>query len=157
MRTLTLEVAQHIGNSIVRAISMQPTDGLVVEPPSRHRDGISVPVGDVTKGHVFNTLGVPLDVPPESLDVKERWEIHRPAPLRPARRQDRDVRDRHQGHRSPHAVRRGGKIGLFGGAGVGKTVLIQEMIRRVAKSTVASRCSPASANAPARATTCGWK
>ena len=80
-RTLTLEVAQHIGDNLVRAISMQPTDGMVRgSTVSDTGAAISVPVGDVTKGHVFNTLGESLDVPTSSLQVKERWPIHRNAP-----------------------------------------------------------------------------
>ena len=135
-RTLTLEVAQHVGDNIVRAISMQPTDGLVRGADvSDTGAAISVPVGDVTKGHVFNALGLPLDVPADSLKVDERWPIHRHAPafdqLEP--RTEMFV----TGIKvidllTPYV--RGGKIGLFGGAGVGKTVLIQEMIRRVAKN-----------------------
>ncbi len=135
-RTLTLEAAQHIGDNMVRAISMQPTDGLVRGVAVTDTGAaISVPVGDVTKGHVFNVLGVPLDVSAESLEVKERWPIHRHAPafdqLEP--RTEMFV----TGIKvidllTPYV--RGGKIGLFGGAGVGKTVLIQEMIRRVARN-----------------------
>src|SRR6266702_1772250 len=135
-RTLTLEVAQHIGDNMVRAISMQPTDGLVREAPVTDTGApISVPVGDVTKGHVFNVLGETLDVPTASLKVTERWPIHRQAPaldqLEP--RTEMFV----TGIKvidllTPYVS--GGKIGLFGGAGVGKTVLIQEMIRRVAKN-----------------------
>ena len=80
-RTLTLEVAQHIGDNVVRAISMQPTDGMVRGASVVDTGAaISVPVGDVTKGHVFNTLGESLDVPTSSLDIKERWPIHRTAP-----------------------------------------------------------------------------
>ena len=70
-RTLTLEVAQHIGDNLVRAISMQPTDGMVRGAEVTDTgSAISVPVGDVTKGHVFNTLGESLDVPTSSLDIK---------------------------------------------------------------------------------------
>ena len=100
-RTLTLEVEQHIGDNMVRAISLQPTDGLVRGAEVTYTGApITVPVGDVTKGHVFNVLGDPLDVPKSSLDITERWPIHRPAAAaRPARVQDRDVRHRHQGHR----------------------------------------------------------
>ena len=77
-RTLTLEVAQHIGDNIVRAISMQPTDGLVRgSQVTDTGSAITVPVGDVTKGHVFNTLGEPLDIEVDKLDIKERWPIHR--------------------------------------------------------------------------------
>ncbi len=134
-RMLTLEVAQHIGDNLVRAISMQPTDGLVRGAHVRDTGaGISVPVGDVTKGHVFNTLGVPLDVPADSLDVKERWEIHRQPPAFDQLEGKTEMFE--TGIKvidllTPYV--RGGKIGLFGGAGVGKTVLIQEMIRRVAQ------------------------
>src|ERR1700734_1009940 len=135
-RTLTLEVEQHIGDNMVRAISLQPTDGLV-----RGAEGIntgapiSVPVGDVTKGHVFNVLGDPLDVPKESLNITERWPIHRLAP--PLDQLESKTEMFVTGIKvidllTPYV--RGGKIALFGGAGVGKTVLIQEMIRRVAKN-----------------------
>src|SRR5271170_5357064 len=134
-RTLTMEVEQHIGDNIVRAISMQPTDGLVRGAEVINTGApISVPVGDVTKGHVFDVLGNSLDVPTSSLDVTERWPIHRDPPqldqLEPETQMfvtGIKVIDL----LTPYV--RGGKIGLFGGAGVGKTVLIQEMIRRVAK------------------------
>src|SRR6202034_261410 len=72
-KTLTLEIAQHLGDDTVRAISMQPTDGLIRGAAVTDTGGpITVPVGDVTKGHVFNVLGDPLDVPKASLDIKER-------------------------------------------------------------------------------------
>jgi F-type H+-transporting ATPase subunit beta len=135
-RTLTLEVEQHIGDNIVRAISLQPTDGLVRGAEVTSTGGpISVPVGDVTKGHVFNALGVPLDVPEASLNVTERWPIHRLAP--PLDQLEPKTEMFVTGIKvldllTPYV--RGGKIGLFGGAGVGKTVLIQEMIRRVAQN-----------------------
>src|ERR1700751_6095710 len=135
-RTLTLEVEQHIGDNVVRAISLEPTDGLVrgAEVISTGAP-ISVPVGDVTKGHVFNVLGDPLDVPKSSLNITERWPIHRPAP--PLDQLESKTEMFVTGIKvidllTPYV--RGGKIGLFGGAGVGKTVLIQEMIRRVAKN-----------------------
>src|SRR6201994_4076141 len=134
-RTLTLEVEQHIGDNVVRAISLEPTDGLVrgAEVISTGAP-ISVPVGDVTKGHVFNALGIPLDVEPSSLEINERWAIHRPAP--PFDELESKTEMFTTGIKvvdllAPYV--RGGKIGLFGGAGVGKTVVIQEMIRRVAK------------------------
>jgi F-type H+-transporting ATPase subunit beta len=135
-RTLTLEVEQHIGDNVVRAISMQPTDGLVRGAVVTNTGApIEVPVGDVTKGHVFNALGVPLDVPLASLDVQERWSIHRDPP--PLDQLEPKTEMFVTGIKvidllTPYV--RGGKIGLFGGAGVGKTVLIQEMIRRVAKN-----------------------
>jgi F-type H+/Na+-transporting ATPase subunit beta len=135
-RTLTLEVEQHIGDNMVRAISMQPTDGLVrgAEVTSTGAP-IEVPVGDVTKGHVFNALGETLDVSSSSLQVTERWPIHRSAP--PLDQLEPKTEMFVTGIKvidllTPYV--RGGKIGLFGGAGVGKTVLIQEMIRRVAKN-----------------------
>src|SRR6185503_19223368 len=80
-KTLTLEVAQHLGDNVVRAISMQPTDGLVRSAAVLDTGGpISVPVGDVTKGHVWNALGETLDVETSSLKITERWGIHRKAP-----------------------------------------------------------------------------
>src|SRR5438445_434252 len=135
-RTLTLEVALHIGDNMVRAISMQPTDGLVRGAPVTDTGGpITVPVGDVTKGHVFNVLGETLDVPTESLKINERWSIHRDAPafdqLEP-RTEILETGIKVLDLLTPYV--KGGKVGLFGGAGVGKTVLIQEMITRVAKN-----------------------
>ena len=135
-RTLTLEVAQHIGDNLVRAISMQPTDGMVRGSAVADTGApISVPVGDVTKGHVFNTLGESLDVPTSSLDIKERWPIHRTAPAFDQLESKTEMFE--TGIKvidllTPYV--KGGKIGLFGGAGVGKTVLIQEMIYRVAEN-----------------------
>src|SRR5438067_9496641 len=80
-KTLTLEVAQHVGDNMVRAISMQQTDGLVRGATVTDTgEAISVPVGDVTKGHVFNVLGETLDVPTSSLPAPQRWPIHRDAP-----------------------------------------------------------------------------
>jgi F-type H+-transporting ATPase subunit beta len=129
------EVAQQIGDNRIRAICLKPTDGLTRGTTVRNLGhGIQVPVGDQVLGHIFNVWGQPLDV--ESIgEVKERWDIHRPAP-------NFDTLE-------PKAVMfetgikvidlltpylQGGKIGLFGGAGVGKTVLITEMIRRVAQN-----------------------
>jgi F-type H+-transporting ATPase subunit beta len=134
-RTLTLEVALHLGDDIVRAISMQPTDGLVRGAAVTDTGGpISVPVGNAVKGHVFNALGACLDAPGVGEDA-EHWPIHRRPP----------AFDQLEGKTeqlvtgikvidllTPYV--QGGKIGLFGGAGVGKTVLIQEMITRVAKN-----------------------
>jgi F-type H+-transporting ATPase subunit beta len=135
-RTLTLEVEQHIGNGMVRAISLQPTDGLV--RGARVTDSgrsIEVPVGDVTKGHVFSTIGDCLNLKEgEELEVTERWGIHRKAPAFDQLESKTEMF--HTGIKvidllTPYV--QGGKIGLFGGAGVGKTVLIQEMIARVAR------------------------
>src|ERR671914_1791449 len=135
-KTLTLEVAQHLGDNLVRAISMQPTDGLVRGAPVVDTGAsITVPVGYVTKGHVWNALGETLDVPTSSLKITERWGIHRTAPpidqLEP-RREMLETGIKVLDLLTPYV--KGGKIGLFGGAGVGKTVLIQEMIIRVANN-----------------------
>src|SRR5882672_9902539 len=136
-KTLTLEVAQHLGDNMIRAISMQPTDGLVRGTDVTDTgSGISVPVGDVTKGHVFNAVGEVLNLKEgEKLDIKERWPIHRHAPafadLEP-KTEMLETGIKVLDLLAPYV--KGGKIGLFGGAGVGKTVLIQEMIVRVANN-----------------------
>ncbi len=134
--TITLEVAQHIGDGMVRAISMKPTDGMVRGAQVTDTGGpISVPVGDVTLGRVFNTTGDCMNLEEgEQLDVEERWAIHRKAPAfdqLEARTQMFETGIKVIDLLTPYV--QGGKIGLFGGAGVGKTVLIQEMIARVAK------------------------
>src|SRR6476469_2191175 len=136
-KTITLEVAQHLGDNMIRAISMQPTDGLVRGAEVRDTgEGISVPVGDVTKGHVFNVIGECLNLKPgEKLEIKDRWEIHRKPPafadLEP-KTEMLETGIKVLDLLAPYV--KGGKIGLFGGAGVGKTVLIQEMITRVARN-----------------------
>ncbi|MGH3425941.1 MAG: F0F1 ATP synthase subunit beta, partial [Nocardioidaceae bacterium] len=133
---LTLEVAQHIGDGLVRAISMRPTDGVVRGSQVTDTGGpISVPVGDVTLGHVFNTIGECLNLADgEKLEIKDRWGIHRKAPAFDTLESKTEMFE--TGIKvidllTPYVL--GGKIGLFGGAGVGKTVLIQEMIARVAR------------------------
>src|SRR5918997_4310950 len=133
-KTLTLEVAQHLGDNMVRAISMQPTDGLVRGSEVRDTGGpITVPVGDVTKGKVFNAIGEVLNADPSTLEGAERWGIHRHAPafadLEP-KTEMLETGIKVLDLLAPYV--KGGKIGLFGGAGVGKTVLIQEMVIRVA-------------------------
>ncbi|GIJ53180.1 ATP synthase subunit beta [Virgisporangium aurantiacum] len=135
-RRLTLEVAQHLGDNMVRAISMQPTDGLVRGAEVRDTGGpITVPVGDVTKGKVFNAIGEVLNADPSTLDGAERWGIHRQPPpfadLEP-KTEMLETGIKVLDLLAPYV--KGGKIGLFGGAGVGKTVLIQEMIIRVANN-----------------------
>ncbi|MEU6813571.1 F0F1 ATP synthase subunit beta [Streptomyces sp. NPDC046860] len=133
-KTLTLEVAQHLGDGLVRTISMQPTDGLVRQSVvTDSGDAISVPVGDFTKGKVFNTLGEVLNV--DEKHTGERWPIHRKAPNFDELESKTEMFE--TGVKvidllTPYV--KGGKIGLFGGAGVGKTVLIQEMIYRVANN-----------------------
>ncbi|MDX3639496.1 F0F1 ATP synthase subunit beta [Streptomyces sp. MB09-02B] len=133
-KTLTLEVAQHLGDGLVRTISMQPTDGLVRQAPVTDSGAsITVPVGDFTKGKVFNTLGEVLNV--DEQYTGERWGIHRKAPNFDELESKTEMFE--TGVKvidllTPYV--KGGKIGLFGGAGVGKTVLIQEMIYRVANN-----------------------
>lgn len=136
-RTLTLEVANHLGDNVVRAISMQPTDGMVRGAEVRDTgDPISVPVGNETKGKVFNVLGDCLNLEPgQKLEVSERWPIHRKPPAFAELEPKTEMLE--TGVKvidllAPYV--KGGKIGLFGGAGVGKTVLIQEMIIRVARN-----------------------
>jgi len=128
------EVAQHLGDSKVRAIAMKGTDGLVRGASARNTGGpISVPVGPKTLGHIFNVLGEPLDPAGEGIDFDERWPIHRPAPAFAdvgAQRELFETGIKVIDLLEPYV--RGGKIGMFGGAGVGKTVIIQEMIHRVA-------------------------
>ncbi|HEU5149243.1 MAG TPA: F0F1 ATP synthase subunit beta [Iamia sp.] len=131
------EVAQQIGDGRVRAICLKPTDGLRRGQAVRNTGaGITVPVGDKVLGHVFNVIGEPLDITSEELgEVETRWEIHRDAPTFDALEPSATVFE--TGIKvidllTPY--KQGGKIGLFGGAGVGKTVLIQEMIRRVAQN-----------------------
>ena len=133
-RLVTLEVAQHLGDNVVRTIAMQPTDGLVrgvkvVDTGS----SISVPVGDVVKGHIFNALGECLDEPGLGRDGLQ-WSIHREPPSYDQLEGKTEILE--TGIKvidllTPYV--KGGKIGLFGGAGVGKTVLIQEMITRIAR------------------------
>jgi F-type H+-transporting ATPase subunit beta len=133
-KTLTLEVAQHLGDGLVRTISMQPTDGLVRQATVTNTGtGITVPVGDFTKGKVFNTLGDVLNS--DEKYTGERWSIHRKAPRFDELESKTEMFE--TGVKvidllTPYV--KGGKIGLFGGAGVGKTVLIQEMIYRVANN-----------------------
>src|SRR5947209_5740577 len=134
-KTMTLEVALHLGDNTVRAIAMQPADGLVRGAPVTDTgSAISVPVGDQVKGHVFNMLGQCLDAPDTEFSG-DRWEIHRDPP--PFDQLEGKTEMLETGLKvidllTPYV--QGGKIGLFGGAGVGKTVLIQEMIIRVARN-----------------------
>jgi len=131
---ITLETALHIGDNLVRAIALKPTDGMRRGAEVRDTGApISVPVGDITKGHVWNVTGDVLNVDPASIEVTERWPIHRPAPRFDALESRTEMLE--TGIKvldllTPYV--KGGKIGLFGGAGVGKTVLIQEMIYRIA-------------------------
>ena len=134
--TIMAEVAQQLGDSRVRAVALKPTDGLTRGTAVKNTGaGITVPVGDVTLGHVWNVTGESLDVPTDTLEIDTRWEIHRPAPtfdsLEPSAKMF-ETGIKVIDLLTPY--KEGGKIGLFGGAGVGKTVLIQEMITRVASN-----------------------
>jgi F-type H+/Na+-transporting ATPase subunit beta len=130
---ITCEVAQHIGDSMVRAIAMQPTDGLVRGAPVTDTgESMTMPVGERTLGHVFNVLGRALD--DDGFQADERWPIHRHAPSfdqLESRTEMFETGIKVIDLLEPYV--RGGKIGMFGGAGVGKTVVIQEMIYRVAE------------------------
>ncbi len=130
---LVVEVAQHLGDDTVRCIAMGPTDGLV-----RGMDAvatgapISVPVGENTLGRMFNVLGNPIDEV-EAPKTEEKWPIHRPAPAFEEQATSQEMLE--TGIKVVDLLcpyQKGGKIGLFGGAGVGKTVLIQELIHNIA-------------------------
>ena len=133
-RHIVLEVAQHIGDSVVRCIAMSSTDGLPRGIDAVDTGApISVPVGKETLGRIFNLLGESIDNMPTP-QTAERWPIHRPAPDYSEQQTRTEILE--TGIKvvdliCPYA--KGGKIGLFGGAGVGKTVLIQELINNVAK------------------------
>jgi len=131
---LVCEVQQHLGDDRVRAVAMDATDGIERGAVVTDTGGpITVPVGDVTLGRIFNLLGEPIDNGEEIGEV-ERWPIHRPAPKASDLTPTQEILE--TGIKvidllAPYA--KGGKVGLFGGAGVGKTVLIQELIRNIAE------------------------
>ncbi len=131
--TLVVEVSQHLGDDVVRCIAMGPTDGLKRgESAVDMGCPISVPVGENTLGRIFNVLGEPIDNKPQVSDV-EFWPIHRKAPEFSEQSTKAEVLE--TGIKVVDLLcpyQKGGKIGLFGGAGVGKTVLIQELIRNIA-------------------------
>ena len=133
-KELTVEVAQHIGDNVVRCIAMSSTDGLVRGADAVDTGhGISVPVGKETLGRIFNVLGEPVDEK-TAPETAERWEIHRQPPTYEEQVTSTEILE--TGIKvvdliCPYA--KGGKIGLFGGAGVGKTVLIMELINNIAK------------------------
>ena len=128
------EVAQHLGEGRVRAVAMKPTDGMQRGVAALDLgEPITVPVGPETLGRVLNVLGEPVDFPDRPVETKERWPIHRPAPKLVDQSTDREMFE--TGIKvidllEPYV--RGGKIGLFGGAGVGKTVIIMELINNIA-------------------------
>ena len=132
-QTIVCEVAQHIGESVVRAIAMKPTDGVVRGAPVRNTgQPITMPVGPQVLGHVYNVIGEPLDT--DKVDAEDYWPIHRDPPMfedLEARTEMFETGIKVIDLLEPYV--QGGKIGMFGGAGVGKTVIIQEMIYRVAE------------------------
>ena len=130
---IVLEVSQHVGSDIVRCVAMSSTDGLIRGAQVKDSGGpITVPVGPATLGRLINVLGKPIDDGGE-VQGQEYWPIHRPAPsfeeLRPAT-EVLETGIKVIDLLLPYS--RGGKVGLFGGAGVGKTVLIMELIRNIA-------------------------
>ena len=131
--TLVVEVAQHIGDDVVRCIAMGSTDGLVRGVDAVDTGSpITVPVGKNTLGRIFNLLGEPVDNKPAP-EAEERWPIHREAPSYEEQQASNEILE--TGIKVIDLIcpyLKGGKIGLFGGAGVGKTVLIQELINNVA-------------------------
>ena len=133
-KRLVVEVSQHIGDGSVRCIAMSSTDGLVrgAEAVDTGR-GITVPVGKSTLGRIFNVLGEAVDDQPDP-EGAERWEIHRPVPTFEEQKSETEILE--TGIKVIDLIcpySKGGKIGLFGGAGVGKTVIIMELINNIAK------------------------
>ena len=130
---LVVETAQHLGDDVVRCIAMGPTDGLVRGMDAENTGApISVPVGELTLGRIFNVLGEAIDNKPAP-DVKQYLPIHRKAPAFEELSDAKEILE--TGIKVVDLLcpyQKGGKIGLFGGAGVGKTVLIQELIRNIA-------------------------
>jgi len=128
------EVEQHLGENRVRAVAMKPTDGMQRGMPATDLgEPISVPVGPETLGRVLNVLGEPVDFPDRPLQTKQRWPIHRPPPS--LEDQSTDLKMFETGIKVIDLLEpylQGGKIGLFGGAGVGKTVVIMELINNIA-------------------------
>jgi F-type H+-transporting ATPase subunit beta len=131
---IVTEVEQHLGEGRVRTVAMKPTDGLqrgmeVTDTGT----AISVPVGPATLGRVLNVLGEPVDFPDKPVNAKEHWPIHRPAPT--LEQQSTELKMFETGIKVIDLLEpylQGGKIGLFGGAGVGKTVIIMELINNIA-------------------------
>ena len=156
-RKLVAEVQQHLGDDRVRAVAMDSTDGLargtdVIDTGAP----ITVPVGDSTLGRLWNVVGDPIDKQGELPADAERWPIHRDPPE--FRELSAKMETFETGLKVVDLIApfvRGGKVGLFGGAGLGKTVLIQELIHNVARQHGGVSVFAASASAPAKATTSG--
>ena len=131
---IIVEVEQHLGENRVRTLAMKPTDGLQRGMMATDQGGpISMPVGPGTLGRVLNVLGEPVDFPDRPVVTKERWPIHRQAPS--LEEQSTELKMFETGIKVIDLLEpylQGGKIGLFGGAGVGKTVIIMELINNIA-------------------------
>jgi F-type H+-transporting ATPase subunit beta len=131
---IIVEVEQHLGENRVRTVAMKPTDGLQRGMTATDEGGpISMPVGPETLGRVLNVLGEPVDFPDQPVKTKLRWPIHRPAPT--LEEQSTELKMFETGIKVIDLLEpylQGGKIGLFGGAGVGKTVIIMELINNIA-------------------------
>ncbi len=131
---IIVEVEQHLGENRVRTVAMKPTDGLQRGMTAEDLgEAISMPVGPATLGRVLNVLGEPVDDPSRPVESKERWPIHRPAPS--LEEQSTELKMFETGIKVIDLLEpylQGGKIGLFGGAGVGKTVIIMELINNIA-------------------------
>jgi len=131
---VVVEVQQHLGENRVRAVAMKPTDGMQRGMSVTDTGApITVPVGPATLGRVLNVLGEPVDFPDRPVEAKERWPIHRPAPT--LQQQSTELKMFETGIKVIDLLEpylQGGKIGLFGGAGVGKTVIIMELINNIA-------------------------
>jgi F-type H+-transporting ATPase subunit beta len=134
-RPIVCEVAQHIGDGTVRTIALRPTDGLIRGAPVENTGSpIRVPVGSGVLGHVYNVLGEPLDAAADAIHPSDRWPIHRePPPFEELEPKQEMLETGIKVIDLLEPYVQGGKIGMFGGAGVGKTVIIQEMIRRQAQ------------------------
>ena len=151
------EVEQHLGENRVRAVAMTATDGMQRGTVAVDTGApISVPVGPKTLGRVLNVLGDPVDFPDQPVESEERWPIHRPAPA--LEDQSTELEMFETGIKVIDLLEpylRGGKIGLFGGAGVGKTVIIQELIHNIALKHGGVSVFGALVSGRVKATTCG--
>jgi len=131
---LTVEVAMHLGDNMVRCIALASTDGLVRGMPATDTGGsITVPVGPETLGRIFNLLGEPIDQLGPLKNIDKRYPIHRPPPT--FEQQETKTSVLETGIKAIDLIQpipKGGKVGLFGGAGVGKTVIVMELIRNIA-------------------------
>ncbi len=155
---MTGEVQQHLGGGRVRCVALGTTDGMVRGMEVVNTGApLSVPVGKETLGRVFNVLGAPIDGRGE-VKTEEKWPIHRLPP------KVEDLSSKTEVFETGIKVVdlltpfvRGGKAGLFGGAGLGKTVILTELIARIASAHGGYSVFAGSVNEPAKGTTCGWK